>query len=86
MRTCPLNSSLFLSWLRLIWTLREALVVGGGDSDRPLLSRADVSSGSKPEHLFGDRMSDSAQCRHRPQQKSVGKVGPLCYLRGSLIG
>jgi hypothetical protein len=34
MRTCPLNSSLFLSWLRLIWMVGEALDVGGGDSDR----------------------------------------------------
>jgi hypothetical protein len=34
MRTCPINSSLFLSWLRLIWMVGEALDVGGGDSDR----------------------------------------------------
>jgi hypothetical protein len=34
MRTCPLNSSSFLSWLRLIWMVGEALDVGGGDSDR----------------------------------------------------
>jgi hypothetical protein len=34
MRTCPLNSSLFLSWLRLIWMVGEALDVGGGNSDR----------------------------------------------------
>jgi len=35
MRTCPLNTSLFLSRLRLIWMVGEALDVGGGDSDRP---------------------------------------------------
>ena len=34
MRTCPLNSILFLSWLRLSWMVGEALDVGGGDSDR----------------------------------------------------
>jgi len=34
MLTCPLNSSLFFSWLRLIWMVGEALDVGGGDSDR----------------------------------------------------
>jgi hypothetical protein len=28
MRTCPLNSSSFLSWLRLIWMVGEALDVG----------------------------------------------------------
>ena len=34
MQTCPINSSLFLSWLRLIWMVAEALDVGAGDSDR----------------------------------------------------
>jgi hypothetical protein len=34
MRTCPLNSNLFLSWLRSIWMVGEALDVGGGNSDR----------------------------------------------------
>jgi hypothetical protein len=34
MRTCPLNSSLFLSWLRSIWMAGEALDAGGGDTDR----------------------------------------------------
>jgi hypothetical protein len=34
MRTCPLNSSLFLSWLRSIWMVGESFDVGGGDSDR----------------------------------------------------
>jgi len=34
MRACPLNTSSFLSWLRLIWMVGEALDVGGGDSDR----------------------------------------------------
>ena len=32
MRTCPLNSSSFLSWLRLILMVGEALDVGGGDN------------------------------------------------------
>ncbi|SHI05263.1 hypothetical protein SAMN05443248_7771 [Bradyrhizobium erythrophlei] len=34
MLTCPLNSSLFLSWLRLILVVGESFDVGGGDSDR----------------------------------------------------
>jgi hypothetical protein len=56
MRTCPLNSSLFLSWLRLIWMVGEALDVGGGESDRAAsYQRADVSLGSNPEFRTRNR-------------------------------
>jgi hypothetical protein len=50
MRTCPINSSLFLSWLRLIWMVGEALDVGGGDSDRAASYQEQMSHwGSKTE-------------------------------------
>jgi hypothetical protein len=41
MRTCPLNSSLFLSWLRSIWMVREPLDVVGGTpiGPRPIKSK-----------------------------------------------
>src|SRR6202043_3360523 len=43
-----------------------------------------ISTLPKPEHLSGCPMSDSAQCRHRPRQQSVGKVAPLCLAAGQL--
>jgi hypothetical protein len=49
MRTCPLNSSLFLSWLRSIWMVGEALDVGGGDSDRAASDHEQMSHSSDPE-------------------------------------
>jgi hypothetical protein len=49
MRTCPLNTSLFLSWLRLIWMVGEALDVGRGDSDRAASYQEQTSQGSKSD-------------------------------------
>ena len=51
MRTCPLNSSLFLSWLRSIWMVGEALDVGGGDSDRAASYQEQMPHYGKPAQI-----------------------------------
>src|SRR5260221_8106498 len=51
MRTCPLNSSLFLSWLRSIWMVREPLDVVGGDSDRAASYQEQMSQLGQSRHF-----------------------------------
>lgn len=65
--TCPLNSSLFLSWLRLIWMVGEALDVGGGDSDRapPIKSRCLIRVNNGPD---GPETPLPVYLRERPSQ------------------
>jgi hypothetical protein len=91
MRTCPLNSNLFLIWLRLIWMVGEALDVRRRRlrSGR-LLSRADASLGSKSVlAILKKDVCTTPECSHRhPRETRVSylKGGQEATLLDHLVG
>src|SRR3981081_2880402 len=94
MRTCPLNSSSFLSWLRLIWMVGEALDVGGGDSDRAASYQEQiVSLGVKLRRTQCEQMfsglplkADIAQCSwHVSKVPDSGNELPLYSITSSVV-
>src|ERR1700738_1980576 len=62
MPPCPLNTSLFLSRLRVIWVVGEALDVGGGASDRPA--------------SYQEQMSHQGQIRKRAGRHGTSVLPP----------